>query len=382
MTGVPDTPERAGRERLAALDLLRFLAAGMVVLFHYTFRGAADGTYLNVTFPELDPFTRYGSFGVNLFFVISGFVILLTVDAGGGRPAHFVASRISRLFPAFWAATTLTFVICVVAGASFAVGPIDYILNLGMLPSWFGASYVDAAYWTLELELHFYLLIVGYLLFLQRRLAVEWLLLGWLIVILPFAPNELGPTRLRLLLMTDAAPFFVAGCIFYRVWRDGWTRFRVGLLVASWLIACVVAAKGALAASVTYATDVSPWVAAAVASVGFVVFTAFCLWPALLRIGGWRATLLGALTYPLYLVHEYIGYVVINIVGATSDRWLAVGAALAVVLGLAFAINRLVERPYNGRFRRWLEPRLAGLDRAGQGVVHGIAMRLGPHHRP
>jgi peptidoglycan/LPS O-acetylase OafA/YrhL len=378
VTSSPPEPDGRNRERLPFLDLMRFMAASMVVFFHYTFRGAADSTFLNVTYPALDGLTRYGSFGVNLFFVISGFVILLTVDAGRGRPGHFIASRISRLYPAFWAAVTLTYTICVVTGASFAVSLKDYVLNLGMFPSWLRAAYVDGAYWTLETELTFYLLVVAYLLFLQRRVRIEWLLLAWLIIILPFAPNDWGPGRLRLLIMTDSAPFFIAGCLYYRIWRDGWTRLRVGILLAAWLAACVIAARGASDASASFGTPFSAPISVAVASIGFVVFTALCLRPAWFRIGGRRATLLGALTYPLYLVHQNIGYVVINATAPAWGSWVALVLAVATAVGLAYTIHRLVERRYNTRFRRWLEPRLGGFDR----IADVVAMRINLHLRP
>jgi peptidoglycan/LPS O-acetylase OafA/YrhL len=362
VTAMLDTPSTT-KERLPALDLLRFVAAAMVLLFHYTFRGAVDPTFVTTTFPELDGITRYGSFGVYLFFIISGFVILLTVDAGGRRPAHFVASRISRLYPAFWAAVIVTFIVCLLAGATFAVGIGDYFRNLGMFPSWIRAPYVDGVYWTLELELTFYLLMVGYLLFFQHRFRIEWLLLGWLLVILPFAPNELGPGRLRVGLMVSAAPYFIGGCIFYLAWRSGWTRLRVGLLAGSWLVACVEAMRVAQSAQTEFATPFSPIVAAAVASIGFIVFLGLVLRPAWFRFGGRRATMLGALTYPLYLVHQFIGYVVINVIAPVAGRWVAVMAATATVLAIAVAIHRLVERRYNGRLRRWLEPRLTAFDR-------------------
>jgi peptidoglycan/LPS O-acetylase OafA/YrhL len=353
----------AGRERLPALDLLRFVAAVMVVLFHYTFRGAADHLYTSATYPEVDAITRYGSYGVNLFFVISGFVILLTVDAGGGRPAHFVASRISRLFPAFWVAVTVTFLVTLIVGATFAVGIGDYVRNLGMFPSWIRAPYVDGAYWTLEIELTFYVLIVAFLLFLQRRVRIEWLLLAWLIVVIPFAPVEWGPGRLRLGLMVDSAPFFIAGSAFYLVWRNGWTWLRAGLIAGSWLVADVIAVRSSFKDSADFATSYSPVVTVAVASIGFVVFLALVLRPTWFRFGGRPAILLGALTYPLYLVHQNIGYVVINGIDPVLGRWLAFLAAFAVALGLAYAIHRLVERRYNSRLRRWLEPRLVPLDR-------------------
>jgi peptidoglycan/LPS O-acetylase OafA/YrhL len=273
---------------------------------------------------------------------------------------------------------TLTFVICVVAGASFAVSPQDYVLNLGMFPSWLRAEYVDGAYWTLEAELTFYLFVAGYLLFLQHRVRIEWLLLAWLIVVLPFTPNDWGPGRLRLLILADTAPYFIGGCLFYRIWRDGWTQLRAGILVAALILAAVVAGKDASAASAEFGTVISPVIAAAVASFGFVVFAALCLHPAWFRIGGPRATQLGGLTYPLYLVHQYVGYVVIGATAPAWGPWVALIVAVATVLSLAYAIHFLVERRYNARFRRWLEPRLGALDR----IAGGLAVRSGRPVRP
>jgi peptidoglycan/LPS O-acetylase OafA/YrhL len=370
------TPIVGRSERLPALDLLRFIAAAMVVLFHYTFRGAIDGAYTTAAFPELDGLTRYGYLGVNLFFIISGFVILLTVDAGGGRPAHFVASRISRLFPAFWVAVTLTFVITVVADAAFQVSFRDYLSNLGMFPSWLGSPYVDGVYWTLETELYFYLLVTGYLLFLRRRVRIEWLLVAWLLVILPLVPNELGPTRFRALTMADTGPFFVAGCIFYRVWREGWTPSRIGILLLSWLYALVITTKGTSNVETNFEAAVSPLVASLVVTMAFAVFIGFTLRPSLFRIGGRRASLLGALTYPLYLIHQNVGYLVINAAEPIGGRWFALGVAIVTSLTIAYLIHRLVERPFNPRLRRWLEPRLLSLDRFAAIAHQWVPRRL------
>ena len=344
------------------LDFLRFVAAAMVLVYHYTFRAAVDNAYSLITFPELDPFTRYGSLGVDLFFIISGFVILMTVDAGHGDPARFVASRISRLFPAFWAAATLTFIATLVLAPTFAVSLKDYVFNLGMFPSWLGASYVDGVYWTLETELSFYLLVLVYLMFFWKRLRLEWVLLAWLIVAVPMALLELGPGRLRTLLVVDSAPFFIAGATFYLIWRDGWSGLRALLLGGTWLSAAIGATREASAISVDFGVEVSPYVSAALVTCGFLVFLALVLRPTWLRLGGGRAVLLGALTYPLYLVHQKVGYIVLNAMGPEVGRWGGLVIAVATALIVAYLINRYVERRYNARLRRWLEPRLAGLD--------------------
>src|SRR5881394_93905 len=93
--------------RLYEVDLLRFFAAMSVLLFHYCFRGyAADGMSV-MPYPTLAPVAKYGYLGVDLFFMISGFVILMSVSSGSLR--DFFVSRVVRLYPAFWVCCTITF---------------------------------------------------------------------------------------------------------------------------------------------------------------------------------------------------------------------------------------------------------------------------------
>lgn len=95
--------------RFYEIDLLRFIAAISVVFFHYTYRGYAADNYSPIPFLEIGHFTRYGYLGVQLFFVVSGYVILLSVQ--GKTLRQFFLSRITRLYPAFWVAVTLTFLV-------------------------------------------------------------------------------------------------------------------------------------------------------------------------------------------------------------------------------------------------------------------------------
>lgn len=65
-----------------------------VVFFHYAFRGYAADDMTTMHYPALEPVAKYGYLGVHLFFMISGFVILMT--AGDGSIERFIASRASR----------------------------------------------------------------------------------------------------------------------------------------------------------------------------------------------------------------------------------------------------------------------------------------------
>ena len=213
------TPEKArareGRPvRVRELDLLRFVAALAVVLYHYTYHyqvaGSAAGLY-----PELEPFTAHGYLGVNLFFLISGFVILWTARAR--PPAAFVISRITRLYPEFWLGVILS-------ASTFAVFPLGegtvltlpmVLANLTMVPQFLGYPYVDGVYWTLGVELKFYALLWLLSVAGQMRHIERWLF-GWLLVETCFfafgAPPGAGSFSLH-----PFGPYFIGGCLFFLV---------------------------------------------------------------------------------------------------------------------------------------------------------------------
>src|ERR1700679_1685854 len=88
--------------RLLELDCLRGIAVTLVITFHFT---------LNE--PNLRRYFRFDCAGVELFFMISGFVIFLTIEKTTNYK-DFLLSRFSRLFPAYWTCVTLTtlFIIC------------------------------------------------------------------------------------------------------------------------------------------------------------------------------------------------------------------------------------------------------------------------------
>lgn len=75
------------------------MAALAVMIFHYGFRGNAVGMS-QFSYEPMAEAAKYGYLGVELFFMISGFVILMTASAGSLR--RFCVSRAVRLYPSFW----------------------------------------------------------------------------------------------------------------------------------------------------------------------------------------------------------------------------------------------------------------------------------------
>ena len=135
------------------IDLIRFLAALSVVGFHLG--------YLNdvADFKPIWPITWFGWIGVEVFFVISGFVI--ANSANGKSPMQFLKGRALRLYPAVWCCATLTLI---VAGAISDQPLIEllpsYLRSLALIPK---GPWIDDVYWTLAVEIGFYTLIFGLL---------------------------------------------------------------------------------------------------------------------------------------------------------------------------------------------------------------------------
>jgi peptidoglycan/LPS O-acetylase OafA/YrhL len=333
--------------RLAELDALRGVAVLMVLLYHYTTRFAE-------LFPHAPiPFTfPAGEFGVELFFVISGFVITMTLDRSK-TASDFLVARFSRLYPAYWTGVLLTSAVLALAGGPFDAPSAHQVgFNLTMLQEFFHVPSVDGVYWTLEVELLFYALALAvFTTGFMRRL--EKPLLAWLLLAAVFASplwhsyvDDLPfAGALARLLILQFAPFFAMGVVFHRIYRhEGSRAWNYGLI--GFALAIVLSSAPPYMALVTLAACVL-----------------FCM---LVRggLGFLRLrplVFLGTISYSLYLVHQRIGHTVMAKLlddGMTPAFGMIVAAALS--LALATALTFLVERPALSAIRDWYrkKPRL------------------------
>lgn len=342
----------AKKPRLHSLDLLRFIAALAVVLYHYTYAGHRFGSQA-LDYPGWwNAVSRYGYLGVELFFVISGFVVFMS--AWGRRPGQFAVSRVTRLYPAYWLGVVLTTVVVIAfgQGASEAMDP-SYITwdrfatNLTMMQSYANVVPIDGVYWTLACEVAFYLLIlVLTVIGLTRRSALTFMW-GWLAVSIAarvvHPDGDLGFWVDRLV-VPDWSCFFIAGMALF-LWRAfGRSRNLIAIIAASYI--CAVFAEIRQAHFVTDITGdrVSPVVASVVVAGAFAL-----VWliadGRLTRLSRPSFGALGALTYPLYLLHAVIGYIVFNALDGVLNRWLLLALILGLMLGSAWLITTYVERP-------------------------------------
>ncbi|WP_414496724.1 acyltransferase family protein [Streptomyces sp. CRN 30] len=351
-------PPRTGPPRvtrLRALDGLRLVAALMVAAYHYGGRGGeiteAWGSSPKTQFPTLHEWFAYGCLGVQVFFVISGFVICMS---GWGRSlTSFFASRVSRLMPSYWAAVIIVTAVFALPAVAFeAVSPSDALVNLTLLQQPLGADRVLGVCWTLWVEIRFYALFaLCVVLPGANRRRVIMFCVGWtLAAALAQAADQ---PLLDLVLMPEYAPFFIGGIGLYLVHRDRRDVYAWGIVAVSFLIGQRYAVDELWNASDPNAfSHRTSFGIVLVVALGFLAVAAIALgW---LSWANWRwLTVAGALTYPFYLVHEHLGWVVIH----TLHRDLhlpsvpTVALTVASMLLLAWLLNRFVEEPLTPRLR-------------------------------
>lgn len=365
----------AGRERLYEIDLLRIIAALAVVVYHYTFSGYARHL-IPVSFPALSVVTRYGYLGVDLFFTISGFVVLLS--AWGRRPHEFVISRIVRLYPAYWVAVTVTAIVSVTLSRGlFTVSPVQYLANLTMLNAVPRIANVDVVYWTLYAEIRFYLLVLGLTwagITRARVIAVLW---AWLaataVVEAHVLPGGVSATA-DVLVQSQWSHYFIAGMALCLAYRTGFSWQLGAILAAAYANAAWQAVRFGHLVSGRYHQALHSPVIVAVVTVIFTVMTLVALRVTRRAARPWFAVA-GALTYPLYLMHAYNGFVLISLIGRAVNRWVLLAGMVAFMCSAAYVVHRLAEAPLAGRLKRALTRLAVAADRWLPGAQPGQQVR-------
>lgn len=307
--------------RFKELDGLRGIAALGVVLFHYT------GSTVRHD-PDFPFRLTIGMYGVQLFFVISGFVIYYTLERCASI-RDFAFTRFSRLYPTYWVALGLSAIATLIdSGDIWLAG---YALNATMLQEFFGVSNVDMVFWSLTVELAFYTRMALFFVLnvLHRVTTICWI---WLLASLGWAFTDKAvdvPEAVDTFVILEHVPYFVAGIMFMRVHREGFKlTYTSVILAAATVITIANGLSGAIVALIVFSV-----VALAVRG-----NLRFLTHPVLV----W----LGMISYALYVTHWGVGWHALHALqdlGIPSIASLLIMTAFA--LALATAITYWVEKP-------------------------------------
>lgn len=351
-----------------ALTGLRGIAALWVLVFHlWQYMG---GPRLAIGFIDLTPLAARGHFGVDLFFVLSGYLIgggwVMARLGGNAVPMGvFWKRRFLRVFPAYWAQWL---VLAVLAWWSVQPFPLDWLGALLSATLTFNLLQNDAVlnpvWWSLPVEWNFYLVVPLMALLFATRRALPPLLLVLV----------LASVMLRAVMWWSIHTYGVDAVEFYRwvIQLPGrLDQFALGMLVAHALLLKQGGSERGLLVAGTVATLVLVWLShgagnvvdGAIAPWLFFQFTLFgCAFAALtaaaalsqssmvkLLLGNRALVFAGTVSYSLYLWH----YPVLqwmrqwaNSQGWSTADWRWALAVIVLSLLLAWISYRLVERPF------------------------------------
>jgi peptidoglycan/LPS O-acetylase OafA/YrhL len=347
--------------RIDWLDYARFLCAFSVVCYHYLCGGPALG-FVPAGYGRTADLARFGHFGVDFFFMISGYVIMLSV--GQRSASQFAAARFVRLFPAFFFCLSLTALTIAAAGGShFHVSLPQWLANLTFFGKWLGQPYVDPSYWTLVPEILFYSLVFCAILAgLRHRL--EALVFVWLA--LQIADHVTGA---GFLVLGTIYPLFVVGCLLSFGSERGWTAPRIAALVLALTLSIDHEVRRAAAIFKTTPEDQILMVGGSLT-----LFVAAFVLLARLRPSLPQAARIGSITYPLYLLHQVIGLLAIQWLEPLVGKWVAVILTTAGAVAVALFVAEFVEKPLRP-FARGIAERLVAPVAYFERVLAGQAPR-------
>jgi peptidoglycan/LPS O-acetylase OafA/YrhL len=334
-------------QRESFLDLIRFAAAFGVLAFHFGFRGWCAHGLQDIDYPELAGFSKYGYMGVEIFFMISGYVIPWSVR--GRSVGEFVVSRAIRLYPTYWlCAALLLFVPPLLGDPRFLIPARDALMNVTMVAPWFGSPYIDPVFWSLARELEFYALVA----FVVGLLGFERLpkaLLVWLLIGVGTSVLAIGTGKSPVYLGGTYYMYFCFGAACYFLQHLERSRTVYALLVLSLPLMLAHSLHKASVVTEIYRVTMSPFVVCAVLAAGAaaVYFSSALserMKPSAL------VTFIGGLTYPLYLLHENIGYALLNTMFSEETRWLGLAYTVLFCVAASAAVYLWFDLPV----RRWL----------------------------
>ncbi|MCK7590228.1 acyltransferase [Subsaxibacter sp. CAU 1640] len=310
---------------LTSVTLIRGIAALAVCLFHFTKGFISHASVSQILMP-------YAWIGVEVFFVISGFVIpymLLGLPFKAKHYGGYILKRLLRIEPAYLASIAIIILLNYLStlsplyqGPAFAVSGHNVLLHLGYLVEFFDGTWMNPVYWTLAIEFQYYI-VIGFLLILWNRNNKYLTIISlFIFFLLSFWYQD----EARFLRHTDIFSIGIV-CAFYK--KEYISKAYFLLLVA--IIGIVIYMHHSYVITIL--------------SVGAALGIAFLDHVRNLK---WLI-FFGNISYSLYLLHVPIGGRVINLgkrfASSNIEKILVIFVAVIVSVLAAWIFYKLVEVP-------------------------------------
>jgi len=344
-TNMLDSRSTTAPGRIVELDALRALAAINLVLFHFTHVYQVKYGYVG----SLGFSLPYGKYGVQLFFMLSGFVNAMTLlrkkNAG-----DFLVNRLLRIYPSFWVMIGLNLILVMVS--PIALGSLTAetaAANATAMPNLFGQRTIEPVTWTIQVEMLFYGIIL--LMFFTGSLdkPLRTISLYVLLALVSCFSIDFIAARnpqagilpslnfARQLLILDYIPLFAMGMLLHEIYIGRGKRWlNIAGITFSGVVFHLIDAHGH-----------NPIVT--IAFIGLLTASAYGKLP-FLRLKPF--VFISSISYALYLMHNNLGSTLIYWVNHAGLSPLAsLLLAITIVTLLATAYTFWFEQPMTRMFK-------------------------------
>lgn len=288
--------------RFKELDSLRGLAALMVLMFHFTIgrKESLLGFKLGIT-------------GVDLFFIISGFVIFMSLNKITNSK-DFIINRVSRLYPTYWTAVTFTFILISIVSIfkthNFEnIEFIKYIGNMTMFQFYLGLQDLDGPYWTMIIEMLFY---IGILLLFRFKLLKYLNFIGlflsvfMVVIFFLWGNSNLVKRIIFFIPLLQFIPLFFSGIIFYKIYINKQKLLEKYLMI----FICLVCQISSYSFAGRTHKFINHFDYSMMLIIYFLLFTLFVNHKLNFIVSKYTL-FLGKISFALYLIHQYVSLEII-----------------------------------------------------------------------
>lgn len=300
------------------IESLRALAALMVLVFHFlSFEGIGGFLIEN---PLIRQYSKFGAQGVELFYIISGFVIyysLTSTDSKGYSYSKYLLKRFARIFPPFLGTLALICLVAFIWKGDYPYSAKQILENATLTVDLFkDETWMNPIFNTLKVEFSFYL-IIGLLVLMMRRrvLFYSFILFAALGSVFFFHSTDL----------IHNTPFFVVGIACSEIYKGKNLVINYALVASGFIVLGII----------------FPLEDTVVVIIGIVLL----LW---VKIQSLWLESIGRFSYSLYLTHGLSGglflFFVRNEKYVYLNSWLALFLAGIIALVFAYCYYQIIEK--------------------------------------
>lgn len=335
--------QKKREKHIYILDDLRGIAILTVVFYHYFFVYFKNIDITNSFIIEYKIFNNYlnlGAYGVSLFFIVSGFVIPMSLKGKSRNTTiyNFFIRRFFRLYPTYWFSIILISSLVFLYKDSNAYTIKQIIINFTMLQDIFRVQNIDGVFWTLLIELKFYIL-TGFLFYIgylnKINIIIIFFIISMVTLILGYydGSRSFGNTLFSyLMLMYLGTSFYY----YYILKINKYTLIYSILLVLLYFsINHLLQKNNEYGFRIGYSSGTI-----------FAIFTFIVCFNYKVKLSI-LTTFFGNISYSFYLLHQVIGYLIIDKLLYHLSSPISQIIAFSIIVILSFLVNRYIEKTTN-----------------------------------